>query len=212
MKRATCGAVLLRLLLGVAAAMAATGAGWVNPSAGLSPDRRGTAASGSSAAAPLPPPDWPATVPDTAGPPLVVSAWTLGGNAAPAAASDEPVAAPAGRPFYLRLTLEGNAAAVKRMREEGGLPILVHWSPEAAAAGQPAPAPSLTTRLTIGSGSVASALAGEVEHKGRFTWHTWTQKNTLSPGEWSVSLTYPDGQPLLCGAARQPCRFPFRIG
>ena len=37
------------------------------------------------------------------------------------------------------------------------------------------------------------------------------RKDVLARGRWTVSLTYPDGQPVLCGEA-QPCRFPLTVG
>ena len=32
------------------------------------------------------------------------------------------------------------------------------------------------------------------------------------PPPWAVSLTYPDGTPLLCAQQAQPCRFTINIG
>ena len=178
-----CGAVIL----------AAGGAGWVNPRPGSPPTEQ---------------PNAPMT--SAAGPPLVVSAWGLGSNPSLAAYSAAAAAIPSGRPFYIWLKLEGNAAALDAMQAEGGLPVVVHWTPETANAGPPAPA--LTTRLTVGNAGVATRLAGEVARQGHFTWHTWAEKYTLSPGRWSVSLTYPGGEPLACGQELRPCRFSFTVG
>jgi hypothetical protein len=134
-------------------------------------------------------------------------------------AGGSALAAPAGRPLYLRLTVEGGEAAVNQLRGDGGggdggggIPIVVHWSRVDAEATKGAP--DLTTELTIGRGVGASALAGEVEHEGRFEWHTWTRKDTLTSGQWSVSVTYPDGRPVMCGQspAPEPCRFSINIG
>lgn len=194
-----------RLLL-CAAVAAAGGAGWVNPGPGPAPAPERNAPKGPMASAPLP----PAATPNATAPGLVVTAWSLGGNPSPAAYHSGPPEVPRGRPFYIRLTLEGGAAALDAMQAQGGLPIVVHWTPETAPALPPAPA--LSTRLVVGDARFAARLAGEVAHKGRFTWHSWAEKDTLSPGRWSVSLTYPGGEPLVCGAEQRPCRFSFEVG
>jgi hypothetical protein len=184
------GAVLSgRLLLCAAAVLAAGGAGWVSPDLAPTPARPLTSA---------------------AGPPLVAAAWGLGSNPSLAAYSSAPARAQPGRPFYIWLTIEGNAAALDAMRAEGGVPIVVNWAPEAATALPSAPA--LTTRLVVGNAGVASRLAGEVARTSHFIWHTWAEKDTLSPGQWSVSLTYPGGQPLACGPELRPCRLSFEVG
>jgi hypothetical protein len=189
------GAVLSgRLLLCVAAALAAGGAGWVNPGPG-----------------PVPPAgDSNAPMTNAGGPPLVVTAWGLGSNPSSAADRSASPAVLSSRPLYIRLKLEGDAAALDAMRAEGGVPIVVNWIPETANA-LPA-APALTTHLTVGNAAAASRLAGEVARTGHFIWRTWAEKDTLSPGRWSVSLTYPGGEPLACGAEMRPCRFSFEVG
>ena len=183
-----------RILLCLCAAVAAGGSAWVNPGPASAPAE----------------PGGPPAPNAAAGPPLVVSAWGLGSNPSLAAYSAAAAAIPSGRPFYIWLKLEGNAAALDAMQAEGGLPVVVHWTPETATAGPPAP--PLTTRLVVGNPRLAPALAGEVGHTGHFTWHTWTRKDTLSPGRWSVSLTYPGGKPLACGQELRPCRFSFTVG
>jgi hypothetical protein len=117
----------------------------------------------------------------------------------------------AGQPLYLWMTIEGSEAALERLSASGPIPVDVHWI---RAAPNMAPgAPNLTTRLTIGRAQLAPLLAGEIRRQGFFAWHSWTRKDSLSPGAWTVSLTYPDGQPLMCGAtAPQPCRFSVTIG
>jgi hypothetical protein len=110
-----------------------------------------------------------------------------------------------GRPVYLSMTLDGTQAVVDRMRA-GALTIQVHWTREAVSG-----APNLTTDLTVGQPGLASALAGEVRRQGYFEWHSWASKETLSPGQWTVSLTYPDGTPVACGRDRQPGRFTLNV-
>jgi hypothetical protein len=112
-----------------------------------------------------------------------------------------------GQPVYLSMTLDGTQAAIERMRADHPPSIQVHWVRESESG-----APNLVTDLTIGQPGLAAALAGEIRRKGYFEWHSWARKDTLSPGTWTVSLTYPDGTPLLCGQDAQPCRFTINIG
>jgi hypothetical protein len=112
-----------------------------------------------------------------------------------------------GRPVYLTMTLAGTQAAIDRIRANSPLTIQVHWRRNSASG-----APDLTTDLTVGQPGLADALAGEVRRQGYFEWHSWARKDTLSPGAWTVSLSYPDGTPLTCGQDAQPCRFTLNVG
>jgi hypothetical protein len=112
-----------------------------------------------------------------------------------------------GRPVYLSMTLDGTQAAIDRMRANRPATIQVRWTRDAANG-----APDLVTELTVGQPSLTAALAGEVQRRGYFEWHSWARKDTLSPGTWTVSLTYSDGTPLPCGQQAQPCRFTINVG
>jgi hypothetical protein len=116
----------------------------------------------------------------------------------------------AGRPVYLSMTLDGTQAAIDRMQAGPPLTIQVHWTRDNA--GTAPGAPDLVTDLTIGRPGLTSTLDGDVHRKGYFEWHTWARKDNLSPGAWTVSVTYPDGQPLACGPDAQPCRFTINVG
>jgi hypothetical protein len=130
--------------------------------------------------------------------------------------SDRPAAQPnqppqgtiaAGRPLYLWLVLDGTQAAVNDMRANQGLAIEVHWMRDSSSG-----APDLVTPLTVGRPGLAGIFEQQVRTKGFFEWHSWARKDTLSPGPWTVSLTYPNGRPLLCGSDAQPCRFKINAG
>jgi hypothetical protein len=114
-----------------------------------------------------------------------------------------------GRPVYLSMTFDGAQTAIDQMHTSP-LMIQVHWVREDAESTPGAP--DLVTDLTIGRQDLAGALEGEVRRTGSFEWHSWAKKDTLSPGTWVVSLTYPNGQPLSCGQDAQPCRFTINIG
>jgi hypothetical protein len=109
-------------------------------------------------------------------------------------------------PLYLSMTLNGTQSAVDRMRT-GSLPAInVRWERENDGA------PANVVELTIGGPGVANALEQQVRHRGFFERHTSARKNALGAGTWTVSLTYPNGQPLLCGQDARPCRFTIYVG
>lgn len=97
-----------------------------------------------------------------------------------------------GRPIYLSMTLDGTQAAIDDMRADRGLTIQVHWVRDPTETGRGAP--NLVTELTIGRPNLADTLEQQVRRNGFFEWHSWARKDTLSPGTWTVSLTYPDGK------------------
>jgi hypothetical protein len=186
-------AAVRRLLLGTAAAIAAGGGSWVNPNPAVpSPSlRRGV-------------PD--AIARESGQPALLVSAW--GFSHSPGGAMPQ-AGAPTGGPLYLWFELRGDERVLVAMRASGGLPIEVHWTPPPLAAPT---APPLTTAITVGRPGLAGALEREVQRSGSFLWRAWAEKTTLSPGRWRVTLTYPDGRPLACAPANEPCQFTIDIG
>jgi hypothetical protein len=115
------------------------------------------------------------------------------------------------QPVYLSMTLKGAQAAIDRMQAGPPLTIQVHWIRDNGDRAAPG-APNLVTDLTIGGPDLAAKLEGDVRRKGFFEWSTWARKDYLSPGAWTVSVTYPDGQPLACGPGAQPCRFTINVG
>jgi hypothetical protein len=197
------GAAPCHLAFCCALLIGGTGARWITPP----PEPQGPEA----APAPSHPPYAGAAVRQpggTARPSLAVTQWSLrSGNGEDVSATGY---APAGQPLTLRITLAGNAAAVAAMRGRGSIAIEIHWTRESAGAA--AGAPNLITRLSIGHPGLADRLAAEVRRTGFFAWHSWAQKNSLSPGVWDVSLTYPNGRLLSCGTPPAPCRFRIRVG
>jgi hypothetical protein len=116
---------------------------------------------------------------------------------------------PPGGPLYLWLKLDGGERALDDIRDSGALTIEVHWT----RANGPSPAaPNLVTDLSIGDPGLLARLQGEVRRRGYFQWHSWAEKATMSPGEWTVSLTYTDGRPVACSETDAPCRLSIVIG
>jgi len=141
---------------------------------------------------------------------IEVTEWTFGNNLESAQRQAPQGNVAPGRPLYLWMTLNGTQPAIDRMRADGTLTIEVRWMRETgeAAAG----APNLVTALTIGRPGVVDTLEQQVRRKGFFEWHSWARKDMLGRGTWTVSLTSPDGQALLCGRDAQPCRFTINVG
>jgi hypothetical protein len=136
--------------------------------------------------------------------PITVSTW---GFSQTGPGGPPPVSvATSGRPIYVWFTLDGGQAAVDQLRSGSPMAIQVHWAND----NPNGHAPPLTTAVTVGRPDLASTFQGEVQRTGSFTWHSWTRKDALSPGRWTVSLTAPDGQPITCGQA--PCQLSFDVG
>jgi hypothetical protein len=190
---------ITRTVLGPVLLIATAGATWIDPPTGESPPAtvlRGShldATAQSKAAPPAPQAASGVASPESG---ITVARWEFSPTTQ-------------GRPVYLSMTLDGTQEALDRM-QAGPLTIQVHWTRDSA--GTAPGAPDLVTDLTIGRPGLASAFDGDVHRKGYFEWHTWARKDYLSPGAWTVSVTYPDGQPLACGPDAQPCRFSINVG
>lgn len=136
--------------------------------------------------------------------PITVSTW---GFSQTGPGGPPPVSvATASRPIYVWFTLDGGQAAVDQLRSGSPVAIQVHWTNDNPN-GRAKP---LTTSLTVGRPDLAATFQGEVQRTGSFQWHSWTRKDSLSPGRWTVSLTAPDGHPLACG--QSPCQLSFDVG
>jgi hypothetical protein len=140
---------------------------------------------------------------------IEVARWGFGNDLGDARKQGPQGNVVSSRPLYLWMTLEGTQAAVDRMRG-GGLTIEVRWMRDDGY--RVAGAPNLVTSLQIGHPGLIDTFAQQVRRNGFFEWHSWARKDRLGPGRWTVSLTYPDGQPLLCGENAQPCRFTIDVG
>jgi hypothetical protein len=177
------------------------------PFAGSSTPNRSTEAAPQSRVAAIPEADValqsPNPVTETE---LVVAQWGLGPSLETARKQASQGNGMRGRPLYLWMTLHGTQAAVDRMRTGPPLAIEVRWMREDGNA------PTSATGLTIGRPGVADALEQQVRVRGFFEWHSWTWKNALGAGTWTVSLTYPNGRLLRCGQDAQPCRFAINVG
>jgi hypothetical protein len=103
-----------------------------------------------------------------------------------------------------------HAGSDRAMRANRPLNIEVHWVRDAGPS--PIGAPNLVTSLTIGRSDWADRFEQRVRSQGFFEWHSWARKDTLSPDDWTVSVTGPNGQPVACGHDGQPCQFSIHVG
>jgi hypothetical protein len=188
----------------------ATGAAnWIDPAPLGEPETGAStvATAGQPAASiPLPPPSAVAPQPAAASSGLEVAQWRFSNRLGVDPNQPPPGNIVAGKPLYLWLVLDGTQTAVDDMRANLDLGIVVHWARDSASG-----APDLVTRLTVGRPELADTFEQQVRRKGFFEWHSWARKDTLSPGDWSISLTYPDGRPLSCGQDAHPCQFQIKV-
>lgn len=182
-----------------AAAVATTAVGKAAPASSVA-----TTNPGATAATNTTVPSMPVAV--ATGPQAPVSVSTWGFSQTGPGGPPPATGATSGRPIYVWFTLDGGQAAVDQLRGGRPMAIQVHWTNDNPSGH----APPLTTSISVGRPDLAAAFAGEVQHTGSFQWHSWTRKDALSPGHWTVSLTAPDGQPLSCGQA--PCQLSFDVG
>ena len=190
-----------RLTLCLLALLATGGSEWINPA----PEAGSAETAQAPQLAAIPPES------DETAPPLHVVNWGFSDTQPGSHNGISAAATVAGRPVYLWMTIDGGQAAVDRMTAEGRLAILVHWNRDAVAGS--AGAPDLTTELTVGRPELTPVFAQKVRTDGYFEWHSWARKDTLSPGRWTVSLTYPDGEPVLCGTPPGgACRLSIDVG
>ncbi|MGC2198859.1 MAG: hypothetical protein WA633_01725 [Stellaceae bacterium] len=141
---------------------------------------------------------------------LEVMQWRFTDRLADAPSQPSEATMVSGRPLYLWMVLDGTQTAVDGLRADHGLTIQVHWLRDARETGTGAP--NLTTELAIGQPGLADTFEQQVHRQGSFKWHSWARKDALSPGTWTVSLTYEDGKPLACVPDAKPCQFTIRAG
>lgn len=58
--------------------------------------------------------------------------------------------------------------------------------------------PELDQELAIGRKEDTQRLYNEVAITGYFTWRTWSDKVSLTPGNWQVDLLWGSNEPVMC--------------
>jgi len=113
--------------------------------------------------------------------PLEVTRWSWTGSDGTAGGPQQRPTfdeAPGG-PLYLWFKLHGGQKALDDIRGHGALTIQVHWT---RTSGPSLAAPNLVIELSIGNPRVLGCLEREVRQRGYFEWHSYAEKDTLSPG------------------------------
>ncbi len=77
---------------------------------------------------------------------------------------------------------------------------------------------SLETRLDkpleIGRADDLAKLDAQVAATGYFTWHTWSDKRRLSPGNWRIDLEFDNHEPVMCQTGDEEphaCFYAFEV-
>ena len=127
--------------------------------------------------------------------------------------------AAADQPYFWTL-LSANAATLDQLRRAGKLPIQHAWRRYIGSVVLESADPGKLEGdipLDLGTAALADKLQYEVDHTPThsFTWRTWSQKGTLTPGSWYVFLKYADGKPVICqvvNGAGVPCVYHLEVG
>jgi hypothetical protein len=123
------------------------------------------------------------------------------------------------QPYFWTL-LSANAATLDQLRRAGKLPIQHAWRRYIGSVVLESADPGKLEgdiSLDLGTAALADRLQYEVDHtpSHSFTWRTWSQKGTLTPGSWYVFLKYADGKPVICqvvNGAGVPCVYHLEVG
>jgi hypothetical protein len=111
------------------------------------------------------------------------------------------------RPMYFWTKLAGGPESLAVLRRNGKLPIKHVWQfANVFDSGSSVIDPSQERALAVGQiVDVNGALGDLVDRTGQFTWRTWSKKESVQGGTWTVSVQYADGEPVMCSG--KPCQW-----
>lgn len=116
------------------------------------------------------------------------------------------------RPLYFWTRLRGGAATLETLRREGKLPIVHQWV-RSTILGQEGeeldPAQDDGKDLGVGSIRGSAGLTATVNDFGSFRWRTWSNKESVTAGTWTVTVRYANGDPVLCSG--EPCQWSITL-
>ena len=108
----------------------------------------------------------------------------------------------AARPLYFWTRLQGGPIALETLRREGKLPIVHQWvhSTVVGQEGEEVP-PDQDDGKQLPGGTItpSGGLSATVNDFGRFRWRTWSHKESMWNGTWTVTVRYANGDPVKCG-------------
>lgn len=118
-------------------------------------------------------------------------------------------------PIIFWSRLEGRETALATLRDKHKLPIRHQWRRYAGwqeAFEDREPIDEMA--LDVGRDTVLAGLQLEFTNRGFFDWRTWSRKDVLSPGVYTVVVVYADGTPVPCApsvASSRGCQFSIAI-
>lgn len=115
------------------------------------------------------------------------------------------------KPLYFWTRLQGGPEALERLRQEGRLPIVHQWVHSTAVEQtvDEVDPDQEGTHLSVGSIRGTGGLASMVDASGAFRWRTWSLKQSVAPGTWTVTVRYATGEPVMCGS--RACRWSIEL-
>lgn len=104
----------------------------------------------------------------------------------------------AARPLYFWIRLQGGPNALETLKKEGKLPIVHQWV-HSTIFGQEGEEVHPDQDLPAGAITPSGGLTAMVNDFGEFRWRTWSRKESVWSGTWTVTVRYANGEPVRCG-------------
>jgi hypothetical protein len=123
------------------------------------------------------------------------------------------------RSLYFWTRLKGGNKALELLRVEGKLPIVHQWIHSTSVTKGDVETLGTDQDLLPAREDGRPLSAGDIEHSvglaatandlGTFRWRTWSHKESVWNGTWTVFVRYANGDPVLCN--EQPCRWRIQV-
>jgi hypothetical protein len=114
------------------------------------------------------------------------------------------------RPIYFWTRLSGGKESLETLQKQGRLPIMHVWKFDNVFTSETKKVEPVQDKV-LGVGDIVDqgGLVSLVTQTGRFTWRTWSRKEAVWGGKWTVTVQYADGQPVMCDG--KPCRWTIKL-
>ena len=115
--------------------------------------------------------------------------------------------------LYFWTKLKGGKAALEELKKEGKLPIKHHWKfSNIFKTGSGIVDPDQEGKVLPAGGiqDERGGISSLVSQGGNFTWRTWTHKESVWGGAWTVTVKYATGEPIICNG--KPCSWTIKLG
>ena len=112
------------------------------------------------------------------------------------------------RQLYFWTRLQGGPNALEALERDGKLPIVHQWV-HSTIVGQEgemlSPDQDDGKQLQVGTITPSGGLTSMVSDHGKFRWRTWSHKESVWGGTWTVTVRYANGDPVMC--AESACQW-----